>query len=114
MTNKIDPTSLILVGILPSIRDLEITRLLGWYRIPLHFAPKVINVDFLAFFQTAAFGDEQRWKADFYAEIPGHKLIPRSELFKDEPKQPRAGEEYFKVQIGQLQSLQQPIWVDKW
>ncbi len=35
----IDPTELILVCVLPRPRDLEIARLLGWYRIPLRTAP---------------------------------------------------------------------------
>jgi hypothetical protein len=114
MINKIDPTSLVLVGILPSIRDLEIARLLGWYRIPLRFAPKVIDVDFLAFYQTAAFGEDHRWKIEFFAEMLGHELTTRAGLFKDEPDHPRANEEYFKIQIGQVQSLQHPIMADKW
>lgn len=114
MTNSIDATSLVLVGVLPSERDLEIARLLGWYRIPLRFAPKVIDVDFLAFYQTAAFGNEHRWRIESYAEVLGHELTTRGELFKDEPEHPRAMEEYFKLQIGQLQSLEHPILANKW
>ena len=41
------PESLILVGFIPSPRDLEVARVLGWYRIPLRTAPKVISVDYL-------------------------------------------------------------------
>jgi hypothetical protein len=41
----IKPTDLILVCLLPTPRDLEIARLLGWYRIPLRTAPKVVAVD---------------------------------------------------------------------
>jgi hypothetical protein len=48
------PTDLILVCVLPTPRDLEIARLLGWYRIPLRTAPKVVAVDYLAFYQPAA------------------------------------------------------------
>ncbi len=43
------PTALMLVAVMPSPRDLEIARVLGWYRIPLRFAPKIIQVDYLAF-----------------------------------------------------------------
>jgi len=52
----VSETSLILVCLLPSPRDLEIARLLGWYRIPLRTAPKVVAVDYLAFYQPSAFG----------------------------------------------------------
>ncbi|NJN44676.1 MAG: hypothetical protein HC806_08140 [Anaerolineae bacterium] len=52
-----EPTSLLLVAIIPSPRDLEIARVLGWYRIPLRRAPKVVAVDYLAFYQpTGGFG----------------------------------------------------------
>jgi hypothetical protein len=49
------PTDLILVAFLPSPRDLEIARLLGWYRIPLRTAPKVVAVDYLAFYQPSVY-----------------------------------------------------------
>ena len=50
-------TALILVALVPNPRDMEIARLLGWYRIPLRKAPKVVNVDFIAFYQAGAFGE---------------------------------------------------------
>ena len=53
----LSPTSLVLVCLLPTPRDLEIARLLGWYRIPLRSAPKVVAVDALAFYQPASFGE---------------------------------------------------------
>jgi hypothetical protein len=114
MTNSNDPTSLVLVGILPSVRDLEIARLLGWYRIPLRFAPKDIDVDYLVFYQTTAFGDEHRWKVEYFADMLGQVLTTGVELFKDEPDNPRAKEKFCKLQIEQLLSLQHPILADKW
>ena len=53
----ISPTSLILVAVTNNPRDMEIARLLGWYRIPFKSAPKVIAVDYLAFYQPASFGE---------------------------------------------------------
>ena len=49
----ITPIDLILVCVLPGPRDLEIARLLGWYRIPFRTAPKVVAVDALAFYSPA-------------------------------------------------------------
>ena len=49
------PQALVLVAFIPTPRDLEIARVLGWYRIPLRSAPKVIAVDYLAFYQPASF-----------------------------------------------------------
>ncbi len=107
-------TALILVGILPRPRDLEIARLLGWYRIPLRSAPKVINVDYLAFYQASAFGEEHRWRIETVAAVRGHELTTRGELLRDEPDHPRAREEYYKIQIGPLESLPRPIAAGRW
>lgn len=107
------PTSLILVCLLPTPRDLEIARLLGWYRIPLRTAPKVVAVDYLAFYQPSTFGDHSG-QIEFVAQVKGHELTTRGELLKDEADHPRANEEYFKIQLGGLEKLKEPIHSDKW
>ncbi len=107
------PTDLILVALLPTPRDLEIARLLGWYRIPLRTAPKVVAVDYLAFYQPSAFG-ERGGQIEFIAEVRGHELTTRGELLRDEANHPRAREEYFKIQLGGLEKLREPIKTDKW
>ncbi len=109
----ISPTSLILVAFLPAPRDLEIARLLGWYRIPLRTAPKVVAVDYLAFYQPASFG-ERGGRIEFVSEVKGHELATRAELLRDEADHPRANEEYYKIQIGTLEKLVSPILADKW
>ena len=107
------PTDLILVCIMKSPRDLEIARLLGWYRIPLRTAPKVVAVDYLAFYQPSAFG-ERGGQIEYVAQVRGHELTTRGELLKDEADHPRANEEYFKIQLGGLEKLKEPIHSDKW
>lgn len=109
----ISPTDLILVCLLPTPRDLEIARLLGWYRIPLRTAPKVVAVDYLAFYQPSAFA-ERGGQIEFITKVRGHELTTRGELLRDEADHPRAQEEYFKIQIGGLEKLSQPIVADKW
>jgi hypothetical protein len=108
-----DPSSLILVAFIPHPRDLEIARVLGWYRIPLRTAPKVVSVDYVAFYQPASFG-EHKWRIEYFAPVRGHELVTRAELLRDEPDHPEAGEEYFKIQLGPLKRLQNPIQADKW
>jgi hypothetical protein len=98
----IEPTALVLVA-----------RLLGWYRIPLRTAPKVIAVDYLALYQTGAFGDE-KWCIQYIAPVRGHELTTRQELLKTEPDHPRANEEYYKIQIGPLERLGKPIQAETW
>jgi hypothetical protein len=113
MVHSLSPTSLILVAVMNNPRDLEIARLLGWYRIPLRSAPKVIGVDYLAFYQTSAFGEE-RWRIQYVAAVHGHELTTRRELFHDEPDHPNAAQEYYKVQIGPLERLPYPILANRW
>jgi len=107
------PTDLILVTVMKSPRDMEIARLLGWYRIPLRTAPKVVAVDYLAFYQPSAFG-EKGGQVEYVAQVRGHELTTRGELLRDEKNHPRANEEYYKIQIGDLEKLSQPIKTEKW
>jgi hypothetical protein len=92
---------------------MEIARVLGWYRVPLRTAPKVISVDYLAFYQPASFG-ERKWGIEYVAPVRGHELVSRAELLQDEPDHPRAREEYFKIQLGPLVRLPEPIRAERW
>ena len=106
-------SSLILVVIINNQRDFEIARILGWYRIPLRSSPKVIAVDYLAFYQTAVFG-ENKWRINYIAPVHGYELTTRKELIKDELDHPHANQEYYKIQIGSLIRIPQPIIAKKW
>jgi len=110
---ELTSTSLILVCLLPTPRDLEIARLLGWYRIPLRTAPKVVAVDYLAFYQPSAFGG-RGGQIEYVAPVRGHELTTRGELLKDEADHPHAREEYYKIQLGGLEKLKEPIRSEKW
>lgn len=98
---------------MPTPRDMEIARLLGWYRIPLRTAPKVVAVDYLAFYQPGSFA-ERAGQIEYVAPVRGHELATRAELLKDEADHPRANEEYFKVQVGPLERLGRPVVAEKW
>jgi hypothetical protein len=106
--------SLVLVAIMPNVRDMEIARVLGWYRIPMKTAPKIVRTDLIAFYQPKAFGAEHQSRIEKYAEIRGVELVMRRELFRDEPDHPRAEEEYYKLQLGPLRELETPIPADRW
>jgi hypothetical protein len=108
------PESLILVCVMPEQRDLEIARLLGWYRIPLKSAPKVLEVDYLAFYQTGSFGKDHGGRIEHFSRLRGHELVNRRDLFRDEPNHPRANEEYFKLSLGPLETLATPLPAGKW
>lgn len=106
--------ALILVAVMPNVKDFEIARLLGWYRIPLRMAPKIIDVDYLAFYQTGNFGSVHRWMIEYYAPVQGHELTTRAALLHEETDHPRANEEYYKIQIGPIQHLTPALPADKW
>jgi hypothetical protein len=111
--HEIHADDLVLVAVLRRPRDLDIARVLGWYRIPVGTAPKTLRVDWLAFYQTAAFGTE-RWSVRYTAPVRGIELVRRGELLLDEPGHPRADEPYFKVQLGPMLELPQPILSARW
>ncbi len=110
---EIEPQDLVLVAIVKLPRDLEIARVLGWYRIPLATAPKTLRVDWLAFYQTAAFGDE-RWSVQHVCPVRGFELARRDELLRDEPDDLRAQEPYFKVMLGPMRDLPRAIPARRW
>lgn len=107
------PSALILVAVVNHPRDLEIARLLGWYRIPLRSAPKVVAVDYIAFYQTGAFGEE-KWRIQYVAPVRGHELTTRAELLKDESNHPSARLEYYKIQLDPVIPLPHPIYATTW
>ena len=110
---EIYPDDLILVAVMNDPRDLEIARLLGWYRIPVQTAPKTVGVDWIAFYLTGAFGD-LKWSIHHVAPVLGHELVTRHELLREESDHPRADEPYFKIQLGVLSQLSQPIRSERW
>lgn len=110
---NLEPDDLVLVAILRQRRDLEIARVLGWYRIPLKSSPKMIRVDWIAFFLTGAFGDE-KWSVRYLAPVRGHELVTRGELLSEEQDHPCAGEPYYKIRLGPVQQLASPIPARRW
>jgi hypothetical protein len=73
----------------------------------------VVAVDYLAFYQPSAFGD-RGGQIEYVASVRGHELTTRGELLKDEANHPRSREEYYKIQIGGLEKLKEPIKSEKW
>ncbi len=107
------PDDLVLIAIMPEPRDMEIARMLGWYRIPLSRAPKVISVDYVGFYQPSGFRS-RKWRVEVIAAVHGHELLTRGELLRSEADHPRAHQEYYKLQLGPLISLPAPILAEDW
>jgi hypothetical protein len=83
------------------------------HRVPLKSAPKTVAVDWLAFYQTAKFGEE-KWASHYIAPVRGHELTTRAELLRTQPDHPHANEPYYKIQLGPWERLPRPIPSRKW
>jgi hypothetical protein len=109
----VHPDDLILIAVMNERRDLEIARILGWYRIPVQTAPKTVRVDWIAFYLTRAFGDE-KWSIRYLSPVKGFELVTRRELLLEESDHLRVDEPYFKIQLGPLVQLTRPIPSRRW
>jgi hypothetical protein len=109
-----DAADRVLVAVMNNRRDFELARDVGWYRIPVKHAPEsATEARVLGFYLTRAF-DEDRWSVRWYAPVEGHELVRRRDLLPDEPDHPRAGDPYYKLQLGPLKELPYPIYSLRW
>ncbi len=101
--------SSVLVVVVNDPRDLKHALEDGWYRIPLARAPSRIAVEYLAFYQTGAFPEGERWLVRWYAPVQDYRIVERRELLPDEPDHPRVTERYYRVGLGLPNALPSPI-----
>lgn len=107
------PSGRILVVLVNNRRDWERLQREGWYRIPLARAPAHLHADYLAFYQTKAFGAEGQ-RIAYVAPVRGYTIVPREELLPDEPHHPRAHDLYVRIALGPLYKLPHPIPSRRW
>lgn len=107
------PEDRVLVAYVPDPADFALIRERGWYRIPQQSAPKGLYAEYFAFYFGRHFGS-QKWAIHYYAERLGHELTTRALLVPEEPDHPRAHDFYYKVQLGPLQQLAEPIVSLRW
>src|SRR5215210_5146670 len=108
MIDDISPNARVLVAIVNRPRDLAKARDEGWYRIPLARAPRALHAEYLAFYQTAAFGAE-RWAVRYLAAARAVGVVRRAVLLPAEASHPRAAECYYRFDLGPLWSLPAPV-----
>jgi hypothetical protein len=102
--DDIDDDARVLVAVMTRPRDLAAARDEGWYRVPLARAPRALHAEYLAFYQTAAFGGE-RWAVRYFAAVRSVGLATRAMLLPDEICHPRAEERYYRFALGPLLAL---------
>ena len=103
-----------LVAVVNNRRDMDIIRQAGWYRVPLKHYRQPLRVDYLAFYQTKAFSHRERWAVNYYASVCSFSIVRRRDLFPDESWHPRANELYYRIDLGPLRSLPQPLVSRGW
>ena len=108
VSNDISPDARVLVVVVTRPRDLAAARAEGWYRIPLDRAPRALAAEHLAFYQTAAFGDE-RWAVRYIAAVLRVGVATRAALLPDEAGHPRAAARYYRFALGPLRALPVPV-----
>ena len=108
LVSDYDDDGPVLVAVVNNEHDFARARDEGWYRIPVKRAPRRVAAEYLAFYQTRAFGEEG-CAVNFYAPVRRFHVLSRAELLPDEPDHPRAGDAYYKIEIGPLQRLPRPV-----
>ena len=102
------PDPQVLVVLVNNLRDWQRVVEEHWYRIPLRTAPQPVAASFLAFYQSRAFGADA-FQIRFYAPVQRYRTLTRRELLPDETSHPRAGEQYYRVELGALEELERPV-----
>jgi hypothetical protein len=102
------PEDRVLVGVIRRKRDLEKAQREHWYRVPQGQATKGIHAEYVAFFLSRAF-KEQNGGIRFYARRTGTELVSRRDLLPEEANHPHADNLYYKLQFGELRRKDPPI-----
>ncbi len=108
----------VLIAILNNLLDFAILREQGWYRIPVGSVEKWLKdrwpPQWLAFYQTKAFGEEAH-AVRYFARVRRIQKAQRWQLFPDEPRNDaRSGRSYYQVFVEPLQRLNKPIYSRRW
>jgi hypothetical protein len=102
------PEDRVLVGVINRRRDLATARDQHWYRIPQTRLPRGIHAEYIAFFLSSVF-KEQNGGIHYFAQRKGLELLYRKDLLPDEPDHPRANDAYYKVGLEALRPKMPPV-----
>jgi len=102
-----------LVALMNNSLDFQIAKVQNWYRIPCStkMVPKsVINktLKHIAFYHTKVFKDDSyciRW----YSEVKNITIVTRKILLPNIQNDPKADDDYFKIEFNPLCELSEPI-----
>jgi len=102
-----------LVAIINDKKDLGIALRKNWYRIPASTkrAPSSIKenyLNYIAFYQTSKF-EEKAFKIEWFGKVKDISIVKRRELFPELTNDPKAENEYYKIEFNKLEKLPNPI-----
>lgn len=101
----------VLIALINNKEDFRIAHEEQWYRIPIQSAPLIVRdkkLKYIAFYQTKIFG-EDAFKIEWYGKVKNISVVKRKELFPNLEYDPKAENEYYKIEFDELQKLPQPI-----
>jgi very-short-patch-repair endonuclease len=102
------------IAIMNNRAAMDIAQKQHWYRIPVDSAQKTLKrykcslPEWLAFYQTKAFGDEVHL-VKYYARVQGMQEVSRNELFPTELLGQKTHKRYYKFDLEPLQTLSRCI-----
>src|SRR3972149_5285424 len=101
----------VLIALINNKEDFRIAQEEHWYRIPAQSAPRIVRdkkLKYLAFYQTKIFG-ENAFKIEWYGKVKNISVVKRKELFPNLEHDPKAENDYYKIEFDELQKLPRPI-----
>ncbi len=105
-----------LVALMNNRGDFRLAQEQRWYRIPVKSAPEIVrdgSLRYLAFYHTKIFGD-QAFSVRSYGTVQRLTVVKRRELFPDLEHDPKAEQDYYKIEFDTLHALPAPILSRRW
>ena len=103
----------VLVAVMNNQRDFALLQEEGWYRIPVEKASRRWPPQWLAFYQTKAFGDEA-FAVRYYGRVAAIESVSRRELFPAEFENEKSERVYYRLRLDSLEQLARPIVSRLW
>jgi len=104
-----------LVGIVPRKNLWNVIKEQRWYHIPVESAPKNARfAEYLGFYFPKVFGEEMRYKVNFYAKVKKVDTVKRIELFPEEKNHLRVNKDYFQFHLKTIKEMPKPIPSLRW